>query len=45
MDDKEFIYKIVILDITSSGKTSLINRYIHNEYDDKINTTFTANFL
>ena len=45
MDDKEFIYKIVILDITSSGKTSLINRYINNEYDDKVESTFSPSIL
>ena len=45
MDDQGLIYKIVLLDIFGSGKTSLINRYINNQYDDKIYTTFATSFL
>ncbi|WP_455392595.1 Rab family GTPase [[Eubacterium] cellulosolvens] len=40
---KRFKKKICLLGDASVGKTSLIKRYVHNEFDDKYITTLGAN--
>ena len=45
-DDNNIVnYKIVVIGEADTGKTSLINRYLYNEYDDQIYHTSSYNYL
>jgi len=44
-ENKEKIYKVVLLGEAGVGKTSLIQRYINNKFSDDYVTSFTAQFL
>ena len=41
----QFIFKIILIGDTSTGKTSLINRYINKRFEDKYRCTIGVDFL
>ena len=43
--EKKFIAKVILLGDASVGKTSLLNKYIKNEFSLNYKTTIGADFL
>jgi small GTP-binding protein len=41
----QFIFKIILIGDSNTGKTSLINRYINNNFKDKYHCTIGVDFL
>jgi Ras-related protein Rab-32 len=45
MHNKEIMLKLVLLGSPATGKTSLINRYVHHSFAEDYNTTLGVNIV